>query len=36
MTDAWDEATVLQILAHLERRGTAEVSRPRLDAGLLG
>lgn len=36
MTDAWDEATVLQLLAHLERRGVAEVSRPRIEAGLLG
>jgi aspartyl-tRNA(Asn)/glutamyl-tRNA(Gln) amidotransferase subunit A len=36
IADAWDEATVLQVLGHLERRGLAEVSRPRLDAMLLG
>jgi aspartyl-tRNA(Asn)/glutamyl-tRNA(Gln) amidotransferase subunit A len=36
LADAWDEATVLQVLGHLERRGVAEVPRPRLDAALLG
>jgi aspartyl-tRNA(Asn)/glutamyl-tRNA(Gln) amidotransferase subunit A len=31
--DAWDEACVLQVLAHLERTGIAEVRRPRIWAG---
>lgn len=36
MADAWDEATVLQVLAHLERTGVARVPKPHADAGLLG
>ncbi|HET7540890.1 MAG TPA: amidase [Polyangiaceae bacterium] len=32
--DAWDEACVLQVLAHLERLGVAEVRRPAGDVGL--
>ncbi len=36
MADAWDEASVLQVLAHLERKGIAEVSRPRYDAQIFG
>jgi len=32
--DAWDEACVLQVLAHLERMGVAEVRRPSSDIGL--
>jgi Asp-tRNA(Asn)/Glu-tRNA(Gln) amidotransferase A subunit family amidase len=32
--DAWDEACVLQVLAHLERIGVAEVRRPSSDIGL--
>jgi Asp-tRNA(Asn)/Glu-tRNA(Gln) amidotransferase A subunit family amidase len=32
--DAWDEACVLQVLAHLERLGVAEVRRPSADIGL--
>ena len=32
--DAWDEACVLQVLAHLERIGVAKVERPRSDVGL--
>lgn len=32
--DAWDEACVLQVLAHLERTGTAKVQRPGADVGL--
>lgn len=36
MADAWDEATVLQVLAHLERSGVAKVPKPHVDAGLLG
>lgn len=36
MADAWDEATVLQVLAHLERTGVAKVPKPHADAGLLG
>jgi aspartyl-tRNA(Asn)/glutamyl-tRNA(Gln) amidotransferase subunit A len=32
--DAWDEACVLQVLAHLERIGVAEVRRPSSDVGL--
>ena len=35
MADAWDEATVLQVLAHLERLGVARVPRPHTDAQLL-
>ena len=36
--DAWDEACVLQVLAHLERVGAAKVHRPSSDVGfdLLG
>ena len=36
MADAWDEATVLQVLAHLERNGVAKVPKPHADAGLIG
>jgi aspartyl-tRNA(Asn)/glutamyl-tRNA(Gln) amidotransferase subunit A len=32
--DAWDEACVLQVLAHLERIGAAQVRRPGSDVGL--
>ncbi|MEI9936372.1 MAG: amidase [Pseudomonadota bacterium] len=32
--DAWDEACVLQVLAHLERIGVAKVRRPGPDVGL--
>ncbi len=32
--DAWDEACVLQVLAHLERIGAAKVQRPGSDVGL--
>jgi len=32
--DAWDEACVLQVLAHLERIGVAKVQRPGPDVGL--
>jgi aspartyl-tRNA(Asn)/glutamyl-tRNA(Gln) amidotransferase subunit A len=32
--DAWDEACVLQVLAHLERTGVARVKRPRGDAAV--
>jgi len=32
--DAWDEACVLQVLAHLERIGVARVQRPSSDIGL--
>lgn len=32
--DAWDEACVLQVLAHLERIGVAHVPRPSSDVGL--
>jgi len=32
--DAWDEACVLQVLAHLERTGAAQVRRPGPDVGL--
>ena len=31
--DAWDEACVLQVLAHLERLGVAQVRRPGSDVG---
>ena len=36
VADAWDEATVLQVLAHLERAGVAEVPRPWALAEVLG
>jgi aspartyl-tRNA(Asn)/glutamyl-tRNA(Gln) amidotransferase subunit A len=32
--DAWDEACVLQVLAHLERLGVAQVRRPGADAAV--
>ena len=32
--DAWDEACVLQVLAHLERIGVARVQRPGSEVGL--
>ena len=32
--DAWDEACVLQVLAHLERLGVARVSRPSAEAAV--
>src|SRR5882724_7598757 len=32
--DAWDEACVLQVLAHLERVGVARVARPRGDVAV--
>ena len=32
--DAWDEACVLQVLAHLERTGVARVARPGADIGI--
>lgn len=35
LTDAWDEATALQILAHLERLGVAQTARPALPVDLL-
>lgn len=34
--DAWDEAAVLQVLAHLERTGAAAVRRPRVNVEVLG
>jgi len=34
--DAWDEACVLQVLAHLERLGAAESTRPEAYVDLLG
>lgn len=34
--DAWDEATVLQVLAHLERAGAAAAPRPSRSVSLLG
>jgi aspartyl-tRNA(Asn)/glutamyl-tRNA(Gln) amidotransferase subunit A len=30
--DAWDEAAVLQVLAHLERIGAARVEKPAISA----
>ncbi len=33
--DAWDEAAVLQVLAHLERIGAASVLRPKSHVDLL-
>lgn len=36
MGDAWDEASVLQVLAHLERSGIAEVPRPEVRVDVLG
>ena len=33
--DAWDEACVLQVLAHLERTGVASVRRPAAGVDLL-
>jgi hypothetical protein len=39
LADAWDEASVLGVLAHLERIGAARVRRPSLAgvaADLLG
>ena len=35
LADAWDEATVLQTLAHLERGGAAQVERPATHVDLL-
>lgn len=35
MGDAWDEACVLQVLAHLERAGIAEVPRPEVRIDVL-
>jgi aspartyl-tRNA(Asn)/glutamyl-tRNA(Gln) amidotransferase subunit A len=34
--DAWDEATVIAGLAHLERIGVAVPRRPRITANILG
>jgi aspartyl-tRNA(Asn)/glutamyl-tRNA(Gln) amidotransferase subunit A len=34
--DAWDEACVLQVLAHFERTGAARVPRPKDAIDLLG
>lgn len=34
--DAWDEATVLSVAAHLERIGAARVERPRAAVDVLG
>jgi aspartyl-tRNA(Asn)/glutamyl-tRNA(Gln) amidotransferase subunit A len=34
--DAWDEASVLQVCAHLERRDVAEVPRPEIHFDVLG
>ncbi|HEX5657319.1 MAG TPA: amidase [Polyangiales bacterium] len=34
--DAWDEATVLALLAELERSGAASVARPPYHVGLIG
>lgn len=34
--DAWDEATVLQVCAHLERTGVAQVHRPEVRVDVLG
>lgn len=36
IADAWDEATVLQILAHLERTEVARVAEPRVAVDLFG
>jgi aspartyl-tRNA(Asn)/glutamyl-tRNA(Gln) amidotransferase subunit A len=33
--DAWDEATVLAAMAHLERLGVARVERPRVAVDVL-
>ncbi|MBI2895893.1 MAG: amidase [Deltaproteobacteria bacterium] len=35
VADAWDDATVLQVLAHLERMEVARVVRPRVSVDLL-
>jgi Asp-tRNA(Asn)/Glu-tRNA(Gln) amidotransferase A subunit family amidase len=35
MADAWDEAAVLQVLAHLERAGVGAVPRPEIRADVL-
>lgn len=35
MADAWDEAGVLRVLAHLERMGVAKVPRPAVTASVL-
>ena len=34
--DAWDEAAVLQVLAHLERLGAARPRRPIVSVDVLG
>ena len=34
--DAWDEAGVLRVLAHLERTGIASVPKPAITVDLLG
>jgi aspartyl-tRNA(Asn)/glutamyl-tRNA(Gln) amidotransferase subunit A len=34
--DAWDEATVLQVLAHLERTEAAKVATPHITVDLFG
>jgi aspartyl-tRNA(Asn)/glutamyl-tRNA(Gln) amidotransferase subunit A len=36
VADAWDEATVLQVLAHLERIEVARVPEPRVAVDLFG
>jgi len=36
MGDAWDEAGVLRVLAHLERTGVASVPRPAIQVDLFG
>ena len=36
LPDAWDEATVLRVCAHLERTGIASVPRPEVRADVLG
>ncbi len=35
IADAWDEATVLQVLAHLERSGLARVPAPKVKVNVL-
>ena len=34
--DAWDEAGVLRVLAHLERTGVSTVTKPAVNVDLLG
>ncbi|MFN9812790.1 MAG: amidase family protein, partial [Deltaproteobacteria bacterium] len=36
LSDAWDEATVLQVLAHLERVEVAKVATPKVKVDLFG